>query len=133
MLPKSQRRSCTIGNLLHSLPYNGNSLTPSTSIRDQRLLPSQTSDSAVGLSSSSSVDTSQELSERVWGLLVEGLQPYMQWELQSGMGDLWDQVFFFPACRDHQHPCSLSSVLLCCNTAEAIAFSCHDCDDCKVP
>ena len=43
---------------------------------------------------SSGTDSAQELSERVWGVLVEGLQPFMQWELQSGMGDFWEQVGF---------------------------------------
>ena len=28
----------------------------------------------------------------VTGPLMEGVQPFMQWELQSGMGDFWEQV-----------------------------------------
>lgn len=31
----------------------------------------------------------------MWGVLVEGLQPFLQWELQSGMGDFWEQVGLF--------------------------------------
>ena len=34
----------------------------------------------------------QEVSSRVWEVLQEGLQPYMQWELQQGLGDLWTKV-----------------------------------------
>ena len=54
------------------------------------------SSSALGslTSTSSSLDSAQELSEKVWGVLLEGLQPFMQWELQSGMGDFWQQVGF---------------------------------------
>lgn len=48
--------------------------------------------SSGGLSPLSSADSAQELSEQVWGLLLEALQPFMLWELQSGMGDFWEQV-----------------------------------------
>ena len=44
-----------------------------------------------GASSSGSVDA-QELSDRMWQVVVEGLQPFMRWELQAGMGDFWEQV-----------------------------------------
>lgn len=59
-------------------------------------LPTAGSSSALGslTSTNSGVDSAQELSEKVWGVLVEGLQPFMQWELQSGMGDYWEQVGF---------------------------------------
>ena len=48
--------------------------------------------SSLGGASSSSAEAAQELSEKLWQLLIEGVQPFMQWELQSGMGDFWEQV-----------------------------------------
>lgn len=87
------------GNLLPSQSSNGRRLTSSTSLGDHRAsagqdLHTEGSSCALGslTSPSSAGDSAQELSEKVWGLLVEGLQPFMQWELQSGMGDLWEQV-----------------------------------------
>lgn len=48
--------------------------------------------SSLGGASSSSAEAAQELSEKLWQALMEGVQPFMQWELQSGMGDFWEQV-----------------------------------------
>ena len=86
------------GNLLPSQSSNGRRLTSSTSLGERAFagqgLHTEGSSCALGslTSPSSGVDSAQELSEKVWGLLVEGLQPFMQWELQSGMGDFWEQV-----------------------------------------
>jgi len=48
--------------------------------------------SSLGGASSSSAEAAQELSDKLWQVLMEGVQPFMQWELQSGMGDFWEQV-----------------------------------------
>lgn len=48
--------------------------------------------SGLGGASSSSAEAAQELSDKLWQVLMEGVQPFMQWELQSGMGDFWEQV-----------------------------------------
>ncbi len=66
-----------------------------TAGRDSNMLDSRSgSESAIGAggASSSGVEDAQELSEKVWQVVVEGVQPFMQWELQSGMGDFWEQV-----------------------------------------
>lgn len=88
-------------NLLPSRSSSGRRLIPSKSLREHSVVSGQglhTAGSSSGLapltSTSSSLDSAQELSEKVWGVLVEGLQPFMQWELQSGMGDFWEQVGF---------------------------------------
>lgn len=123
-LTKHSKHHGTVGNLLPSQSTNGPRLTSSTSLRDHRAVPGQGlhsagSSSALGaLTTSSSTDSAQELSERVWGVLVEGLQPFMQWELQSGMGDFWEQVgllLFTSAAAmcylQHATICGFASVL----------------------
>ena len=82
-------------------------------MREQAVLSSRASESAAGLSSSGSMDTAQELSEKLWGLLVDGLQPFMQWELQSGMGDLWDQVAPMLCLSTSHVPASLQTDQWC--------------------
>ena len=117
------------GNLLPSQSCNGR-LISSASLGEHRVmsgqgLPTAGSSSALGsvTSTSSSLDSAQELSEKVWGVLLEGLQPFMQWELQSGMGDFWEQVGFLfltsaaAVCSSHnvsqQVICMCLSVHMC--------------------
>lgn len=90
---------CTAGSLFHShSSSDGRRLTYSTSLGEQRGYMGGSGQaphppgSSGGLSPLSSADSAQELSEQVWGLLLEALQPFMLWELQSGMGDFWEQV-----------------------------------------
>ena len=96
------------GSLLHSQSSNSQRLASSTSLGDHRLHralsgqaphPSGTSGGVLG--PLTSADNPQELSEQVWGVLLEGLQPFMHWELQSGMGDFWEQVS--PPSLHHPH------------------------------
>lgn len=91
---------CT-GNVLQRQMSNGRGIANSmgnTAIGDSRTLNLQLGTglesraaSFGGASSSGSVDA-QELSDRMWQVVVEGLQPFMRWELQAGMGDFWEQV-----------------------------------------
>ena len=68
----------------------GNTLGGDTRMSDVR--SGLESASSLDGASSSSAEAAQELSEKLWQVLVEGVQPFMQWELQSGMGDFWEQV-----------------------------------------
>lgn len=112
--------TCIAGSLLHSQPSNGQRLTSSTSLGEHRLLralsgqaphPAGTSGGALG--PLSSADSPQELSEQVWGVLQEGLQPFMHWELQSGMGDFWEQVLPPPPLAPSP-PCPPLPLRPCC-------------------
>jgi len=86
------------GNVLHPQISNGrgnvtsmgNTLAGDTRMPDVRC--GLESASSLGGASSTSAEAAQELSEKLWQVLIEGVQPFMQWELQSGMGDFWEQV-----------------------------------------
>ena len=92
----------TAGNLLQS-NLSGRGLASSSSFGEGQLSSGQDSPaggSTAGFSPSAGA-SAEELAERAWGLLVEGLQPYMCWELQAGMGDFWEQVCYQHNCLLH--------------------------------
>lgn len=110
--------SCIAGNLPQSQSSNGRRLTSSTSLGDYKALSGQglhTAGSSAALASLSGVDSAQELGEKVWGVLLEGLHPFMHWELQSGMGDFWEQVCLLRTCLlSGMHTCACCVHLECC-------------------
>ena len=73
----------------------GNKAQPATATRP----PPPTSEATAAASSSAaesatvlSSEEVRDLGVRVWQILTDGLQPFMQWDLQSSLGDLWKEV-----------------------------------------
>lgn len=94
----ADRLACPAGDVLQRQLSNGRGIATSMGNRaavGSRSLDLQSgleSTSSFGGASSGSTEDAQELTDRLWQVLVEGVQPFMQWELQSGMGDFWEQV-----------------------------------------
>ena len=75
----------------------GNKPQPATPTRPppSPMATAAASSSAADQAAVVSSEDVRDLGVRVWQILTDGLQPFMQWDLQSSLGDLWKEV------RDH--------------------------------